>query len=688
MPDITVRADADPGYSPSASRSATKSSALLRDIPQSVGVVPGQLLRDQAARSMEDALRNVPGVAMSHGDGQRDQVIIRGFSAITDQFVDGVRDDALYFRDLSNIERVEVLKGPSAVLYGRGSSGGLINRITKKPKFDETWGEAGLSLGSNRLKRAEADLNAAMGEAAALRLNLAREDSGSYRDQQFVDRYNFAPSLALKLTANTDLLVQYTKTRDQRVTDFGIPAFNGRPAEVPARTYYGSANARRDDTSTSLVEAFTATLSHGLSDALSVRNTSRYYTYKLDRYNTLPNGTVDPMTLTVGQGRSAVLRDESGWFNQTDFIYKSTLGNFKQEWLFGMELGQQKRSLQSIVGTASRISLFNPGSVQLPTPPPSFTGAQRAANSAIPNHTQQDILGAYLQNQITLAKDWKALAGVRYDSFKQATRWERKLGALARTDSSFSPRAGLVWQPGESQSHYMSYSRSFQPSAEAFALSSSNADNEPEFTRNLEIGSKLDFLDGALSVTAALFNLQRSNIKNTNPANPALQINVGTQRTNGFELTVNGRLPGHWDVSAGYAFLDGKMIKSLSSITTSQLPTVSVPSLGKVSPLTPRHTGFVWAMKDLGAFMGGGFSVGGGLNYVGDRFASLTNAVTLPSYLTADLAASYKAKAYEVGVNIKNVSNKQHIASGHGSTDNLIMPGAPRELQVALRMKF
>ena len=611
LPGVTIRADIEQGYSPSTSDSATKSSAPLRDIPQSVNVVPGQLLREQAARSMEDALRNVPGVAASHGDGQRDQVVIRGFSALSDQFVDGVRDDALYFRDLSNIERVEVLKGPSAVLYGRGSSGGLINRITKKPKFGEISGEVALSLGSHSLKRIDGDLNMALSEAAAFRLNVAREDSGSYRDQQFVDRYSFAPSLALKLGSQTDLLLQYTKARDQRVTDFGIPALNGRPVDVPASTYYGSGNARRDDTSTSLVNSYTATLNRHFNDLLSVRNITRYYSYELDRYNTLPGGTTDPVALTVGRNRSIVLRDESGWFNQTDFSYKNTLGSFKQEWLFGLELGQQKRRSESISGATDRVSLFHPGSLL----PPAFTAVNYAADSAIANHTQQDILGVYLQDQITLAQNWKALVGVRYDEFKQATRWDRKLSSLARTDRSFSPRAGLVWQPADAQSYYLSYSRSFQPSAEAFALAANNAVNAPEVTRNVEVGSKLDFLDGALSVTAALFNLERSNIKNTDPVNPSQQINVGKQRTNGLELAASGGLPGRWDVSAGYAYLDGRMVDSLARITSLQLPTVSVASLGKVPAL----------------------------------------------------AASYKVGRYEMGLNLKNVSDKKYIVSSHGA---------------------
>ena len=681
LPSVTVKSSADDGYSPASSSSATKGSAALRDIPQSVNVVPQQLLRDQGAHSMQDALKNVPGVALGSGDGQRDQVFIRGFSAISDQFSDGLRDDALYFRDLSNIERIEVVKGPSAVLYGRGSSGGLINRITKKPKFDETSGEATLTLGSYKLRRADTGVNTPVGDAAAFRLDAARENSGSYRDQQFIDRYSVAPSLALKISGQTRLLLQHTKLHDQRVTDFGIPAINGRPVAVPANTYYGSGNARRDDTTTSDVDTLTSTLDHSFNDALSLRNTTRIYDYKLRRFNTLPSGVTDPVALTIQRTRSFIFRDESGIFNQTDVTFKNTLAGLKHEWLFGMELGQQKRRVESVAGgVVDRVSIFNPGTVVLPPIP----AAAFLADGAIASHTTQNVFGLYLQDQITLSKHWKALLGARYDNFKQSTGFARKLGSLARTDTSVSPRAGLVYQPTDSQSYYVSYSRSFQPSAEAFALAANNTANAPEITRNVEVGSKLDFFDGALSVTGAVFNLQRTNIKNTDPANPLVQINAGTQRTNGFELTANGRLPGRWDVSAGYAFLDGRMVQSVARVTSQQLPTVVVASLGKVPSLTPRNSAFLWGMKDLG----NGFSLGGGLNYVGERFTSLTNLVTLPSYLTADLASSYKTGRYELGVNLKNFTNKKHIISAHGSNDNLIVPGPPRELHVALGVKF
>ncbi|MDH6590942.1 catecholate siderophore receptor [Variovorax sp. TBS-050B] len=490
LKEITVTSEQEAGYAPAVGSTATKGSAPLRDVPQAVNVLPAQLLRDQGATSMQDALRNAPGVSFSHGDGQRDQVVIRGFTAIADWFVDGVRDDALYFRDLSDTERVEVLKGPAAVLYGRGSSGGLVNRVTKKPVFGRQAGEASLGLGSHDFRRLTADLNTPVGENMAFRLNLAREKSGSYRDQQFVDRYNVAPSLAFKFSPQTDLLLQYTNARDQRLTDFGIPALNGRPVDVPIGTYYGSAFAKRDDTTTSKVQSFTATLDHRFSDALSLRNTSRYYRYALDRHNTLPSGTTDPVRLTVGRTRGFIERDESGWFNQTDLTWRNELGGLKQEWLVGAEFGRQQKGAHSVSTPSGyeRVSILNPVSAPAPIPLANYWPSNASTATF-------ETAALYAQNQITLAPQWKALVGGRYDVFGQRTVLDRNGDTVSRTDRKFSPRAGLVWQPGDAQSYYVSYSRSFQPSAETFALSASNAGSEPEITVNKEIGAKLDFLD-------------------------------------------------------------------------------------------------------------------------------------------------------------------------------------------------
>ncbi|MBB2483806.1 TonB-dependent siderophore receptor [Mitsuaria sp. WAJ17] len=678
LPAIRVDVKQGSEYAPAASSSATKTAAALRDVPQAVNVVSEELIRDQAAHSLQDVLQNVPGVGLSSGDGQRDQVTIRGFTAISDQFVDGIRDDALYFRDLSNIERVEVIKGPAAVLYGRGSSGGLINRVTKKPQ-PGNFGELTLNLGSNELKRVALDANVQVGDGVALRLTGAHEDSGSYRDQGFVRRTAVAPSLAAKLGASTRLLVQAEHATDKRITDFGIPSYNGRPVDVAPSTYYGSGDARRDDTSTSRVSSLTVTLDHRFSESLSLRNVTRRYTYDLDRNNTQPSGTVDATTMTVSRSRGQVSREESGWFNQTELSLRQTLAGLQHDWLAGIEIGRQNKDQNFISqNNIDRVPLFNPGSVL----PPAMSAATLAA--ANPAHSVFDVAGVYLQDQLTLSPRWKALLGLRYDTFDQSTAFARTGAPLSRKDKTWSPRAGLLWQPSDWASHYLSVSKSFQPSGENFALAANNANSDPEQTRNVEVGSKLDLFDGALAVTASLFNLERTGIKTNAPGNPGVLINVGEQRTHGLELTAAGRLPQGWDVSAGYAYLDGRITRSNASQASPQTPVEQIPLQGKRPSLTPRHSASLWAVKQLG----GGFSAGGGLRYSADRYASASNAVVLPGYVTADLAAYYRSRAFDIALHLKNASNRRYIVSAHGAVDNLLVPGAPRAVELSATYRF
>ena len=657
----------------------TKTDTPLRDVPQAINVVPGELLREQAASSIEDALRNVPSVGASSGDGQRDQVTIRGFTAIADQFVDGLRDDSLYFRDLSGIERIEVLKGPAAVLYGRGSSGGLINRVTRKARTGEEFGDVTLTLGSFAQKRVEGDVNVPLGNRIAFRVTGAIEDADSYRDQQFLERHTIAPSLAVDLGEDTHAWVRYEYARDKRVTDFGIPSLNGLPVDVAASQYYGSANARQDDTTESHVNAISGVIEHRFSDGFILRNTTRYYDYSLDRNNTLPNGGVDPVALTVGLQHSAIFRKDKGWVNQTDAIVKTEIGGMEQEWLLGVEIGRQNKWQQSFrTPTFARVDIFDP---VLPDAP-EFTAVQITAGQ--PERSILEARAVYAQGQLAFGEHWKLLAGLRYDEYDQRTTNLTTGHHLDRVDKQFSPRAGLVWQPTQASSFYLSYSRSFQPTSEIGGLGAASFSAEPEITQNYEVGAKLDFLGGALSVTAALFNLERSNIKNTDPSNPSVQINVGVQRVRGLELTAAGQLPGGFALNAAYSYLDGEMIRSLATVTSPQSPVVTIAVQGKTPSLTPRHSGNIWLSKKLGH----GFSVAGGVSYVGDRFASLSNAVVLPSYVAVDFAAFYESDDWRIAFNLKNALDEDYIVSSHGSNDNLILPGPPRRFSVSLTRKF
>jgi catecholate siderophore receptor len=663
LPATTATADSlqlGESYNPPSTVSATKIEAPLRDVPQTVNVVTAEVMRDQHATSLQDVLKNVPGVGFSSGDGQRDQVSIRGFTAIADQFVDGIRDDALYFRDLSNVDRVEVIKGPASVLYGRGSSGGLINRVTKKPGVDVT--DLSQSYGSWANRRTEADVGRVFADGdASFRVTGAVEQGNSYRSQQFIDRKAIAPSLGLRLSPKTTVLLQADYLEDRRVTDFGIPSYHGRPVNVPASTYYGAANARDVDYTQSRVYSSTATITHEFNDQWKLRNATRYYHYSMDRNNTLV-GSVDETRRTASLNRSNVYREEHGWFNQTELMQKARVFGMEHELLYGVELGQQNKDLINYSkNNVATVDLFNPVLPRLPL----LVGGTPAANNLGISKT----LAFYTQDMIKFSEQWKALLGIRYDNFEQETIERRaKQPNLARTDNAWSPRAGLVWQPTQQQSYYASWSRSFQPSGEAFSLAANNTELAPETTRNTEVGAKYDWLDGKVSTTVSLFRLERSNIKVANATNTAL-IPIGEQRTDGLELTAAADLGDGWRALAGYAYLDATVTKS-----TAQLQ-------GKQATLTPRHSGNLWLTKELGD----GFGVGAGLNMVGPRMADPANTVTLPGYMTADAMTWYRHGQFEAQLNFYNLFNKGYIVSAHGTSPNLNVPGAPRSVMATIR---
>ena len=644
---------------------ALKIDAPLRDIPQTIDVIPDQVIRDQRALSMQDAVRNVAGIGMATGDGQRDQFVIRGNIAYGDLFIDGVRDDALYFRDLSNIERIEILKGPASVLYGRGSSGGLINRVSKKPGTEG--GEIVVSYGSWEDKRGEIDLGHVFtGNDVAVRLTGAIERSDSYRDQGFLRREAIAPSVLFAPSDRTRILLQADYLRDRRVTDNGIPAFQGRPVDVRASTYYGAANARAVDFSQSEVWSTTATLDHEFSDTLKLHNALRYYDYTLDRQNTIPN-VVNEAARTVTLNRQSTDRAEHGWFNQLELSGRFSTGPLEHKLLLGFETGRQsKYELRIDRANIATVDLFDP---VLPVLPLEVAGTPGTHRTGV-----YKTLGFYAQDMISLGEHWKALAGLRYDRFRQEVH-QRIAGQpdLARTDTFWSPRIGLVWQPTPAQSYYVSWNKSYQPSGETFALSTSSADIAPEKTINREIGAKFDLFDGKLSTTISAFNLKRSDIKATDPILLRV-VPVGVQRTRGIEISAQLELSQGWQAIASYAYLDAR-------ITRSPALDSGVPIQGNRPTLTPVNSASLWLMRSFGDR----FGLGGGVNYVGDRQANLANSVVLPEYITADAMAWARMGKLKAQLNIRNIFDRDYFVSGHGTVGNLNMPGAPRSAMLTLR---
>ncbi|MBY9062950.1 TonB-dependent siderophore receptor [Sphingomonas yunnanensis] len=658
--DVVVTGKRD-GYG-AADTAAAKTVAPLRDLPQSIAVIPAAVLRDQRALSLQDALKNVPGIGFAAGDGQRDQVTIRGFSAIADQYVNGFRDDALYFRDLSNTERVEVIKGPAAVLYGRGSSGGLINRVLKRPDVDVT--SATLTSGSFGRARAEWDLGRyAAASGVGMRLTGAYEDSGSFREQQFLRRVALAPSLLVQ-GGSTSLYAVADYVRDRRLMDLGIPALDGRPVDVPPGTYYGAANARDADTTESQVLSQTVVVEHALTDGLRFRDGFRHYDYALERHSTLPD-SVDAKALTVTLRHGRLDRQEEGWSNQAELTQTLALAGTRHQLLYGYEAARQLKDATTYAQrVVARTALFDP--VLPVVDDRSFTALSARTSTTL--ETQ----ALYLQDLADLGHGVKALVGARHDWFSQRTR-QLLPGQpnLARLDRTWSPRAGLVLQPDTAQSYYVSWSRSYQPSAETFALAANNAELAPERTVNREVGAKYTLFGGRLALQAAGFVLRRTGIKGTDPAAPTKLIPIGTQRTRGIELSGQLDLAAGLHAIAGYSYLDAR-------VTASANPAFA----DKRATITPRDAANLFVTEDVADR----FGVGGGLNYVGDRWADPANTTVLPHYVTADAMAWWRIGAARLQLNGYNLGDRHYIVAGHGTSPLLNLPGAPRTVLVTLRL--
>lgn len=692
LPGIVVTAQSAPldSYEATSASSASKISMPLRDLPQTLNVVQKTVLRDQIATSLQDALQNVAGASASVGDGQRDQVSLRGFSAISDQFIDGVRDDALYFRDLSNIERIEVLKGPASVLYGRGSAGGLINRISKKP-LPQPLLEFQATLGSRGQKRGEFDFGSTSNADSAsnehptrFRITGALENSRGVRQQYFLQRQALAPAISFAPGPRTNLTLQADYLQDKRLADQGVPSFRGRPVEVPIDTYYGAANGHERGFVRSEVTSSTLTLDHGLDSGLQLHTVLRAYRDALDRnYNTvngvsdggkeLANGMANGLSKpTVSLAQAHRLRDESGWYFQTELSQKLAAGSTRHHLLYGLELGQQRKSEQLWVrNNAATYDLFQPVLVTLPPLP-----ANLAASAD--NRNRIDIAALYWQDMITFDPHWKMLAGLRLDQL-QHRRDDRTLRNidLDRRDHTRSPRLGVVWQPDHALSLWLAGSRSFQPTADAFVLRANSDQLKPSQTTNFDVGIKLD-LHASASLNLTLFNMTQSGIQVADPANPGFALALGQQRTRGLELEFAGQLGKQWEMISGYAWLDGRITQATERTANGR------PFQGNRSALTPRHSLNLWLKRKLDH----GFYLAAGCRAESARFASPDNLTQLPGYGVINLGAGFNSAKLELAITVKNLLNRKYFVAAHGGANDYNLPGEPLTLTTNLRYRF
>ena len=695
LPEVKVQAAREKadgpvdGYRAERSATFTKTDTALKDVPASVTVVPAELMKDQAMQRMGDVFRYVPGTLTHQGEGNRDQVIIRGNSTTADFFVNGVRDDAQIFRDLYNMERVEVLKGPGGMAFGRGGAGGVVNIVTKKPVFERI-GEANITLGTFNQVRTSIDYGDKLGEAAAFRLKAMAEDSDSFRQGVDMQRYAFNPALALKFSPRTMLTLSFERLRDDRTADRGIPSQNGVPFVTAPGSFFGNPG---DSHARANTDNFSATLEHDFGGGAKLTNTLRAAHYDKLYQNVFPGSAVNAAGFMQLSAYNNLNRREN-YFNQTDLTKNFKFAGFEHTLLAGTEIGHQrsdnKRNTGFLIGSVaangaspllsasapfSVVTRFAPGGAAIPSDADNLARAQLAAG--------------YLQDQITLAPQWKVVLGARFDHFKVHFDDRRAQSGipstqgvdLARTDNAWSPRAGLIWNPTAATTVYTSYSYSFLPSAEQLGLATTTSDLAPEKAKNYEIGTRWDLLP-KLTLSGAVFKTYKDNVRVTDPANPTLLIKAGQLLTDGFEIGLQGEVTRNWQVYGGYSSLDGRTTKPTNSGTATGLAAI-IPA-GNKTQLTPNRTFSLWNRFSHGR----GWGSGVGAIYQDESFTSLDNTVKLPAFRRFDGALYYAFSGGKtrLALNVENIFNKKYYPTADGN--NNISPGAPVNARLTLSTLF
>lgn len=665
LPEVTIVGAADTGYDQKTSITATKTDTLLRDTPQAITVITRELINDQAMQSIADAIRYVPGIAPAQGEGNRDAAVFRGNSSTSDFYLDGIRDDVQYYRDFYNIERVEALKGANAMIFGRGGSGGVINRVSKQAQWQPVR-EAMLSAGSHSHKRAAIDVGGAVNADVAVRVNAMAEQSDSYRNGVELERKGINPTMLIRAGKNTSVSLGLEHFRDDRIADRGIPSFNGRPYDTDVSTFFG--NAELSPTAVR-VNAFTALLEHDFGNGLQLRNRTRIANYDKYYQNVYASGAVSASTGRVAIGAYRDATDRTNRFNQTDLTYTLQSGPVRHKLAAGFEVGRQETD------STRRTGVFPGAAVMVPAASPVYTGGVAFPAINTSNHSIATVASVYLQDQIEFSPRWQAVAGLRYDRFSVdfTNRLAPSNGAFEVTDSPVSPRVGLIYKPAEAMSLYASFSRAFVPRAgdQLTSLSATNKAFDPEQFDNVELGFKWD-VTPVLAATAAIYRLDRSNVVVPGEVT-GTSILVDGQTSKGLELGLSGKLNRAWSVMGGYAYQD-------AALTANQSATVRS---GARLAMVPEHTFSLWNRYDVNEQFGTAL----GIVYRDSLYTATTNTVTLPSFTRVDGALFYRIdKQYQLQLNVENLFDKKYYASAHN--DNNITPGAPRSFKVTLHARF
>lgn len=640
--------------------SATRTPTPIEELPQSVFVVTRDVIDDQAMTGLGDLVRYVPGVTMGQGEGHRDAPVFRGNQTTSDFFVDGMRDDLQYLRDLYNVERVDVLKGSSALVFGRGTGGGALNRVSKYASGNRVR-QLDLLLGTHGQSRLAADLGDQLGERLAGRVNLVVEESDSYRDEVEIARRGVAPALSFEFSEATRLDVFGEYFSDERTVDRGVPSLEGRPWKGPIDTFFGNPSISDSD-----IEVLTGrgVLSQDLGSGLSLRAVLSYGDYSKFYANVYPGGAVDPLTSSSRISSYLAATDRQNLLAQADFVWRGGLAGLEHTLLFGMEAGQQRSRNLRINSASAVFSLDDRGGDFVPD----FSLAP-----ALDNENDLDLFAVLLQDQIAFTATLNAVVGLRWDSFDLGFD-DRRAGTqdYSRRDDFLSPRVGLVWEPLPGWSVYGGWSKALLPqSGEQFSsLDATRAALAPEEFENYEVGLRWQPSSGLL-LSAALYRLDRTNTVAPG-AVPGSTVLTGSQRSEGVEISLQGELREGWHVIGAMAFQEAEITST----------TAAAPA-GRKAPLVPEFSASLWNRIQLSPK----FDLALGVVHQDEQFASITNAVVLPRYTRLDAALFYfVSDNLDLQLNIENLTDERYWFTAHN--DDNITPGSGTSARLTLSARF
>jgi len=696
--DVQNNSAATDGYIANSTAVATKTNTPTINIPQSLTVVTKDFIKDQSFQGLTDVTRYVPGVAVHQGEGNRDELVIRGVDSSANFFVNGFRDDVQYFRDLYNTLSLEILRGPSALTFGRGAGGGLVNRTLKEADGTRVY-DVTAQTGSYGDRRITLDAGQAINENVATRLNAFYEGSDTFRDFGKLERYGFNPTVTLTPNDTTKVKLSYEYFHDERTADRGNPS-QALSAVVPSSTrfnpafpfapggdlaaFFGSPNL---NVARANVQTVMAVVEHDFGSGLTAKNSSIFADYQKFYQNVYPgngslSGAANPADTAFNLAAYQHWTNRQNAINQTDFTYKTATGPVLHTIAFGTEFGRQ-------AGVDIRnTGIFPNGTNTMTADPfdPTYFGTitfihhptavnadgvtTADSNSKYRLYTDS----GYTRDTIEIMRWLQLIGGIRYDRFDLSAVDMNTNTGRARVDTKVSPQGAVILKPVESLSIYGAYSVSYLPaSGDQFsALSSGTLILDPQKFENKEFGVKWNILP-RLQYTAAVYDLKRTNVPLADPNNAGFFILSGTNRIRGFETGVNGYVTNDWQSTLGYAYTDARVTSDTSATIVA----------GNRVQLVPLNQFSIWNKYQINATWAAAL----GVIYFSDSFASSDDTVKLPGFVRFDTALYLKINdIWKAQINVENLFNKGYWASADGN--NNISPGQPRTFRVSTTAKF